>query len=125
MQGIFLLHRAMWKYLLFCFVLPFGTWYPSGMERLSLQLSLPVMVLREGDAFVAHTPVLDLSTTGSTLEEAQKNFVDAVNFFLEEATAMGTLDDVLSDMGWKRKDRDWVPPVVVAHGVQTFQFPLA
>ena len=95
------------------------------MKTPTFQLSLPVTILREGDAFVAHTPALDLSTVGNYLEEAQKNFSEAVNLFLEEAYSMGTLDDVLNEMGWKRKAQDWVPPVVVEHNSQTFQIPLS
>jgi len=48
----------------------------------SLIFNLPVSFLRESDQFVAYTPALDLSTSGTTLEEAKSNFTEAVGIFL-------------------------------------------
>lgn len=97
------------------------------MKKVNFQVLLPVIILREGDAFVAYTPALDLSTAGDTLEEAQRHFTEAVQLFFEESHTMGTLEEVLLEMGWKRKDapgQEWVPPVVVDHGSQTVRVPL-
>ena len=43
---------------------------------------------------MAYTPALDLSTSGTTLEEAKKNFTEAVEIFFDEIVKMGTLEDV-------------------------------
>ncbi len=94
------------------------------MKKFAFQTSLPVTFLRENDQFVAYTPALDLSTSGSTFEEAQKRFGEAVRLFLEECHAMGTLDDVLSDLGWKKGLKAWMPPVVVAQDIQTISIPM-
>jgi len=80
-----------------------------------MQFGLPVSILREGDSFVAYTPALDLSTAGSTFEEAQKNFGEAVNIFFKELVEMGTLDDVLTELGWQKQNNNFVPPIVVAN----------
>jgi len=94
------------------------------MKNINFEVALPVTIFREGDAFVAHTPALDLSTCGSTLKETQRNFSDAVNLFIEVCIEKGTLDDVLADMGWTKKDSGWVPPLVVSHESYSVQIPL-
>jgi predicted RNase H-like HicB family nuclease len=91
----------------------------------TITFNLPVSFLKESDQFVAYTPALDLSTSGDTLEEAQKNFTEAVGIFFEEITSMGTLEDVLLDLGWKKQDDDFIPPVIVSQGVESVKVPFA
>ena len=93
------------------------------MNNVAFQINLPVAVLREGEQFVAYTPALDLSTAGSTYEEAKKRFEEAVGIFFEETIQMGTLDEVLADLGWKKAHNEWVPPVVVSQEQQTVRIP--
>lgn len=93
------------------------------MDKVAIKFALPVSVLKEGDSFVAYTPALDLSTAGSTFEEAQKNFEEAVNIFFQELVEMGTLDDVLAELGWQKQNNNFIPPVVVSNQVQTFSIP--
>lgn len=99
-------------------------WYNElNMDKVAINFALPVSILREGDSFVAYTPALDLSTAGSTFEEAQKNFEEAVNIFFQELMEMGTLNDVLKDLGWGKQNNNFVPPVVVENRVQNFSIP--
>ena len=93
------------------------------MNKVAVKFSLPVSFLREGDLFVAYTPALDLSTAGSSFEEAQKNFEEAVNIFFQELIEMGTLKDVLTELGWQKQNNSFVPPVVVSNQTQTFSIP--
>jgi len=85
----------------------------------SIVFNLPVSFLRESDQFVAYTPALDLSTSGVTLEEAQKNFTEAVGIFFDEIAEMGTFEDVLLDLGWKKQDQEFTPPVIVSQGMES------
>lgn len=64
-----------------------------------LNYTLPVSIFKEGNAFVAYTPALDLSTMGETFEEAQNNFKEAVQIFFEEVIEKGTLEEVLMGYG--------------------------
>jgi len=82
-------------------------------------VNLPVSFIRESDQFVAYTPALDLSTFGKTLEEAKKNFSEAVEVFFDELTSMGTLEDVLLDLGWKKQGDHLVPPLVISQGIES------
>lgn len=65
-------------------------------KRVKIEVSLPVSILREGKYFIAYTPVLDLSTSGKTFEEAKQRFGEVVQIFFEELLEKGTLDEVLS-----------------------------
>ena len=91
----------------------------------SLVFNLPVSFLRESDQFVAYTPALDLSTSGSTLEEAKKNFTEAVGIFFNEIMEMGTLEEVLLDLGWKKQNEDFIPPVIISQGMESIRVPFA
>lgn len=93
------------------------------MNKVAVKFALPFSILREDDSFIAYTPALDLSTAGSTFEEAQKNFEEAVNIFFKELVEMGTLDDVLVELGWQKQNNNFVPPVVIANQIQTFSIP--
>lgn len=92
------------------------------MEKL-IKLNLPVSFIRESDQFVAYTPALDLSTSGATLEDAKKNFNEAVELFFDEIVAMGTLEDVLLDLGWKKQENSFIPPVVISQGMESVRVP--
>ena len=89
----------------------------------SIVFNLPVSFLREADQFVAYTPALDLSTSGSTLEEAKKNFTEAVEIFFDEIIQMGTFEDVLLDLGWKKQNKDFIPPVIISQGMESVRVP--
>lgn len=83
----------------------------SNRRRLT-QFSLPVTVFKEGKYFIAHTPLLNLSVQGQTEEEARKRFVDAVVLFFEELDDMGTTNEALLELGWKKFEKEWRPPAV-------------
>lgn len=94
------------------------------MKSVAIKFALPVCILKEGKSFVAYTPALDLSTSANTFEDAQKNFNEIVNIFFEELVEMGTLDDVLTGLGWQKQNKMFVPPIVVANQTESFSIPL-
>ncbi len=85
--------------------------------------ALPVTIFREGKAFVAYTPALDLSSTGKTEGEAKRMFAEAVDLLFEELIEMGTLETVLKDLGWTKQDGTFQPPVVVKHSLMKVKVP--
>jgi len=93
------------------------------MKKVQFQVKLPVSFLKDGDSFIAYTPVLDLSTAGKSFEEAQKRFIEAVQLFLEELVEAGTLDEVLTGLGWQKINNTFSPPVVIAHHTEEFSIP--
>ena len=72
------------------------------MKKLLANANLLVIFLKEKGRFVAYTPALDLSTSGKTLAQAEQRFMEAAELFFEECHKMGTLNEVLHDLGWKK-----------------------
>ncbi len=78
--------------------------------------NIPVLFFKEGEMFVSYSPALDLSSCGSTFEEAKKNFDEALHIFFQECLKHGTLEVTLESCGWKKSHKDpvqWQPPVLV------------
>jgi predicted RNase H-like HicB family nuclease len=94
------------------------------MKKVMLEFNLPVSILREGKKFVAFSPALDLSTSGDTHEEARRRFTEIVNIFFEELIQKGTLEEVLRNLGWRRVQKKWSPPVVVSQESKTVRVPV-
>jgi hypothetical protein len=63
-------------------------------------------VLKEGKMFVAYTPDLDLSSCATTQIKAQKNLIEAVRLFLEEAEKKGSLGQILEEARFIRHELD-------------------
>jgi len=95
------------------------------VRKLHFRVSLPVSILKEGRYFIAYTPALDLSTSGLSFEEVKRRFGEVVQIFFEELLEKGTLDEVLSDLGWQKIKKEWVPPFVVAQESESFRIPLS
>lgn len=92
------------------------------MKKTRVNLKLPVTFLKEGNQFVAYSPPLDLSTCGKTLEEARRRFGEAALLFIQELEKKGTLEQVLSDLGWEQKNSSFIPPLVV--GQENYSVPM-
>lgn len=84
-------------------------------NSVKVQYSLPVSILKEGKYFIAYTPVLDLSTSGKSYEEVKMRFNEVVQIFIEELIERGTLDKVLTELGWEKINKQWMPPLLVGH----------
>lgn len=86
-----------------------------------MNFKLPVTIFKEGKMFIAYSPALDLSTSAKTFEEVKKRFIEAVNIFFEELHEMGTTDEVLKELGWKKHKKKWLPLTPVAHEIQEME----
>lgn len=69
---------------------------------------------KEGDCYVGLSPELNVSSFGDTLEEAKRFLQEAVEAFLEECEAMGTLEEVMEETGFVKKGNNWLPRQPVA-----------
>ena len=77
------------------------------------EITLEVNILKEGEDYIAYSPSLDLSSCGKSEVEAKRNLGSAVKLFLDELQEMGTLDDALLELGWRKADNpryNWIPP---------------
>jgi len=70
---------------------------------------LRIEIVREGDLFVGICPDLQISSFGETIEEARRSVREAVEAFIEECEAMGTLDEVLEEAGFTQEAGRWLP----------------
>ena len=90
-----------------------------------LNLKVPISIFKEGKTYIAYSPVLDLSTSGRTVVLVEKRFAEAVKLFFEELVEMGTLDDVLSSLGWEKVRSKWSPPVPISNEFTNVSIPFS
>ena len=83
---------------------------------ISPNLSFTIQIFREGRTYVAHNPELNVSSCGDTLDDAKSNLKDALVCFLKSAQKLGTLDEILKEAGYVRKNKEWVEPRLVLSG---------
>ena len=69
-------------------------------------------IFREGDVYVALCPELNVSSFGDTIAEAKTSLREAVEAFVEECEAMGTLNEILEEAGFQ-KEVDPAPAWVI------------
>ncbi|MBI5415146.1 hypothetical protein HZA38_06580 [Candidatus Peregrinibacteria bacterium] len=90
------------------------------MKLAKLAFKLPVSIFKEGKQYVAYTYALDLSTSGKSLEQAKARFFEAVTLLFEELVKKGTLERVLLELGWEKKNnKNWFPPVQISNEIET------
>ena len=71
------------------------------MPQSRLNIDYTIQLWREGPQYVAHAMPLDVMSAGATPEEARHALDEAVGLFLKTAADLGTLDQVLEDVGVK------------------------
>ena len=72
-----------------------------------MYLPLKIEIFKEDDVFVAISPQLNISSFGDSVEDARASLKEAIAAFIEECTAMGTLDEILEESGFSRTNEDW------------------
>lgn len=78
----------------------------------ALEVSIPISIFREDDKYIAYSPVLDLVTYADSEEQVKRRFSESTDIFFEELEAKGTLDEILTELGWKKIADQWQPPTV-------------
>jgi predicted RNase H-like HicB family nuclease len=76
-------------------------------KRGTLGIHFTVQVWKENDAYVAYAPELDVSSCGESLAQAKKRLHEAVSLFLEEASRMETLEDILAEAGFEKHGNNY------------------
>ena len=74
------------------------------MSRISLEIN----VFKERNVYVALCPELNVSSFGDDIESAKESLREALEAFLEECEAMGTLQDILEDAGFVKEKESWI-----------------
>ncbi len=85
-------------------------------------LKLSINISKQGKRFVAYSPALDISTSGKSKKDVQSKFEELVGLFFEEISEKGTIEQVLIDLGWKKIQNVFQPPVV-SHQTMSVRIP--
>lgn len=91
----------------------------------SIEFNLGVVLIREGENYIANIPALDLCTHGDSEEDAIQAAEEAATAFLDALHEMGTFEDVLMELGWEKDGDDempYVPPEVI-HAYYSVKVP--
>jgi len=72
------------------------------------KFSIRIEIFKEGEAYVALSPELNVSSFGGTIEEAKSAIKEAIEAFMEECEKMGTLEDVLEEAGFTKNSDIWI-----------------
>jgi hypothetical protein len=95
--------------------------------KIEIKGSVSVVFIKEGDTFIAHCPVLELSACGNTFDSALKSFNETLQIFFEECTERKTLEKVLESCGWqvqgKSSHRSISPPLYVGQRQVSLSVP--
>ncbi len=75
-----------------------------------MKIQFTSQIFREGRMFVAHTPELDVTSCATTEAKAQKNLLEAVRLFLDEAEKKGSVDQILKEAGFVRRKQTLIGP---------------
>jgi predicted RNase H-like HicB family nuclease len=70
-----------------------------------MEIQFTTRIFKEGRSYVAQALELDVSSCGGTKAKALKNLKEAVRLFLEEAEKMGTLEQILEEAGYNKKNQ--------------------
>ena len=97
---------------------PHSSKYPWRVAtKFKLKGKIQVLYYKAGKVFIAYAQALDLSSCGSTFDEADKNLEEAISILFEECDERGTLENVLANCGWESRSergmRIWSPPAVI------------
>ena len=79
-----------------------------------MNIQFTVQIFKEGRQFVAYTPELDVSSCGPNIDKAQKNLLEAVRLFTQEAQKIGTLGQILEESGFIKHKQTLQSPRYVA-----------
>ena len=82
-------------------------------------------VWKEGSAYVAYAPELDVSSCGDSVAEAKAHLREAVTLFLEECSRKGSLDAILSESGFEKRDKSYRPRRILTRARVRLAVPLA
>ena len=79
---------------------------------MNIRLFLTSKIWKEDKYYIAYNPELDVASQGRTFEEAQLMLKNAVSLFIETAKDMGTLNSILKEAGFVKKEKRWVSPSI-------------
>ena len=77
-----------------------------------MKLFLTSKIWKEGKHYIAYNPELEVASQGKTLEEAEKMLKEAIGLFIKTAKKIGTLNHILEETGFVKKEKRWLAPTI-------------
>lgn len=74
---------------------------------MNMRLFLTSKIWKEDKYYIAYNPELDVASQGKTAEKAQVMLKDAISLFMETAKDKGTLNTILREAGFVKKEKQW------------------
>ncbi len=94
-------------------------------RQTTVKANIPVIYMKEADAFICYSPAFDLVAHGDSFGDAEKSFAVILRLFAEEVTKKGTWKEVLKEYGWKKVKHEWSPPRIVKQENRIVEIPTA
>jgi hypothetical protein len=69
------------------------------------RVTVDFILFNEGGMYVAYCPSLQLSTYGTTANDAKSGFNEALEIFFEDTLKKGTSERLLLSYGWTLSDK--------------------
>ena len=82
----------------------------NNVQQSEYRFSLEFFVFQENGLQIAYCPSLDISTSGTTFNEAVGNFYEMFQLYIECCVENNTLHDDLLAHGWKVQKKQMLPP---------------
>jgi len=95
------------------------------LKRTAIKANIPVIYLKEGDAFLCYSPAFDLVAHGDSFEDAERSFAQTLKLFVAEVTKKGTWSELLREYGWEKIRKEWTPPRIIGQESKEVQIPVS
>ncbi|MBI4431151.1 MAG: hypothetical protein HY587_05520 [Candidatus Omnitrophica bacterium] len=88
-----------------------------------VKVNIPLIYMKEGDAFICYSPAFDLVAHGDSFEDAEKSFAVTLKLFIEEVSRKKTWGKVLQEYGWQKVRNEWSPPRIINQQSKSVEIP--
>ncbi len=93
------------------------------IRHTTIKASVPVLYMKEGEAFLCYSPAFDLVAHGDSFEDAERSFAATLKLFVQEVTKKGTWTEVLKEYGWEKVKNEWSPPRIIGQESRVVEIP--
>jgi len=95
------------------------------LKRTMIKTNIPVIYLKEGEAFLCYSPAFDLVAHGDSFEDVERSFARTLKLFMEQVTKKDTWEDVLREYGWEKVKHEWNPPRIIGQESKSIEIPIS
>ena len=94
------------------------------LKRTTIKANIPVIYLKEGEAFMCYSPAFDLTAHGDSFEDAERSFARTLKLFIEQVSKKDTWEAVLREYGWEKIRHAWNPPRIIGQESKAVEIPV-